>query len=233
MPNISNEAFSLDGVELPSDFPYRAYVMEPHWERLVGLGDEVVLERGEQLHAERDARFCYLVLDGMVGSSNPAPAGSPQHGAFFLRGSLFLESNALSGLPSDTVFTALERTTLMRIGRERMKAAMMADGDVFDLVICSLAHKFFSANERLRETERYDVRMRVYLMLLGFAKDCDEPLGDDWYRITFKLTQQMIGDMLGANRVTVNTAVRNLADEGVVDKRDGSYLVRDPKGLIV
>ena len=232
MPNISNEAFSLDGVELPSDFPYRAYEMEPNWERLVEIGDEVVLERGEQLHAARDADSCYLVLDGMVASSNPGPAGSPQHGAFFLRGSLFLESNALSGLPSNTVFTALERTTLVRIARERMKTAMMADGAVFGLVINSLGPKLLSANERVRETERYDVRMRVYLMLLGFAKDCNDPLGDGWHRITFKLTQQTIGEMLGASRVTVNTAIRNLVEEGIVDKRNGSYLVRDPKGLI-
>ena len=232
MPTISNEAFRLDDIELPSDFPYRAYQLEKNWELLTDLGEQIAAPRGTMLHATSHTPYCYLVQSGLVSSSNPAKDNLPRHGAFFLQGSLFLESNALSGLPSDATFTAQEDSVLIRIDPQRLKAAMMDNGDVFDLVIGSLAHKFFSANERLRETERDDVRMRVYLMLLGFARDSNDCVGGGWHRISFKLTQQMIGEMLGANRVTVNTAIRSLGENGVVEKRGGRYCVHDPKGLI-
>ena len=57
-------------------------------------------------------------------------------------------------------------------------------------------------------------------------------MGDGWHKLTFKVTQRQMSAMLGVNRVTVNTALQNLYDKGLVRKDSGYYHVLDAKGML-
>lgn len=232
MPNTSQETFDVASLEQPLYFPYRAYHHDAGWEKLADLGPELSLSKGYTIRAASNTNYCYLVTSGSMISLVHNPDGQLSQSAFFLRGSLFQEPSALARLPVCLSYKALDPTTLVRIASNDLKCAMMADATVFDFVMESTARKFNATQEQLRETKTLDVRARIYLMLLGLAKDCRTAEDDSWTRINLRLTQQSMSDMLGVNRVTVNTALRDLYDANVVCKIAGRYLVRDTHGFM-
>ena len=232
MPTISQDDFDLLELETPGYFPCYAYRHPENVKLFEGLGPVLRLSRGHILRANGTAHYCYLVLSGIMAGTIHGADDSICRSAYFLEGSLLLEPSALSGLPANVAFKACEPSQLMRIKNGDLHRAMTKSPSVFEAVMQSVARKLNSAHERLRETFCLDVRARIYLMLLGIASTCGEDAGGGWRRISFKVTQQEMSDMLGVNRVTVNNALQYLYDEGLVDKVDGRYRVLDAKGMI-
>ena len=50
-------------------------------------------------------------------------------------------------------------------------------------------------------------------------------------RIDLKLSQQELGDLVGATRESINKQLRAWVSEGVVDQRDGRLVLLDVPGL--
>jgi CRP-like cAMP-binding protein len=48
---------------------------------------------------------------------------------------------------------------------------------------------------------------------------------DAWVAINIKITQQMIGNMLGINRITVGKVLKELKEVGVIMMVNGQYWV--------
>ena len=232
MPTTAQTKFSLDDLEIPCYFPYIAYKNLRHWEALRKLGPTLSLSKGYTIHTSAGATYCYLVLEGSIEALVKTRNGLINQSAFFMEGSLFQEPSALTKLPSDVTYKAITSAKVVRITRNDLKKAMMANGKVFDFVINSMTIKMNAAREQLRETKLLDVRARVYFMLLGIAATCSEAKGDGWHHLTLKLTQQQMSDMLGVNRVTVNTALQELYDANVVKKCDARYAVFDGRGML-
>lgn len=232
MPKTSQTDFKPENIDPPLHLPHRAYHKESGWEPIAALGPILSLSTGYIIYTAANPVYCYLVLSGMMGAFVEEPDEALSQSSFFLRGSMFLEPTVLSQLPAPLVYRAIEPTKLVRINRVDLKRAMMRHEGVFDFVMSAVAEKLNAAQEQVREAKTLDVRERVYLMLLGLAKDCGKQGSNGWIVIDLKLTQQSMSDMLSVNRVTVNTALQDLYDAQVVRKSNGRYAVRDPQGII-
>ena len=232
MPTISQDEFDIDKLEVPGYFPFYAYRHPEVIRHFNGLGPVLALSRGHVLRAKGVTRHCYLVLSGMMSGTLHGADDFACQSAYFLEGSLLLEPSALSGMPANVAFKANMPTKLMRIESSVLRQAMAEREEIFDAVTMSITAKLNSAHERLRETMKLDIRTRIYFMLIGIAATCGERMGDGWHKLTFKVTQQQMSAMLGVNRVTVNTALQNLYDKGIVRKDSGYYHVLDAKGML-
>lgn len=232
MPNISQDAFDLEKLSAPSYFPCYAYRQPENRALLVGLGPVLTLSKGHVLRAKGITHHCYLVLAGLMSGTVQGADDFVCQSAFFLEGSLLLEPSALSGLPANVAFKAVEPTKLVRIASDDLKRTMAEDSRVFEAVMGSMTMKLNSAHERLRETWQLDIRARIYLLLIGIAATCSKPGEGLWRHLTLKVTQQQMSDMLGVNRVTVTTALQDLYDHDVVRKEGGYYCVLDAKGIL-
>lgn len=219
-------------MERPHYFPYRVY-SNPDVLALKPMvqGDEFELAQGDCICAEDCPDECFLVLSGALASF-VCTADTRTLSAFYLPGSIFLELSALAHHEASLEYHALERCILSRISASNLKSAMMENGSIFDHVMRSICHKMYSAREQQRGAKLLDVRERVYLLLLGFAKDRGRAADDGWISIDWKLTQQDMGNMLSVNRVTVNTALKELSDQGLVRKFHRYYEIRDVAGLL-
>ncbi len=70
---------------------------------------------------------------------------------------------------------------------------------------------------------------RLAKKLLRFAEEFGSPL-DQGMRITVKLTQARLGEMVGASRRIVNGLLGVWAESGLIDNDRGYIIVRDPDG---
>ena len=232
MPSISQDEFDLDAIEAPNQLPLYVFREPLNCELFAGFGPILSLSTGYVLKVGGFTNHCYLVLSGSLAASFHSYSASGILSAFFLEGSLFLEPSTLSKQPAALSFQALEPTKIMRIARDDLKQAMMSDVVVFDAVLHSISIKLAAMQEQLRQAMTLDIRARIYYMLLSIAGVCGKAAEGNWVKLTLKVTQQQMSDMLGVNRVTVNNALQNLYERHVIRKESGFYCVNDAKGLL-
>ena len=232
MPTVSQDTFDPSKLDTPDYFPHYAYREPANLELLGELGPTFACSAGHVIYGHGNSNYCYMVQSGIIAATLHGLDDFSRQSALFLEGSLFLEPSALSGLPSNIAYRAVKPSKLVRISRDDLQDAMSRDPAVFKAVLTAITMKLNAAHEQLRESATLDVRARIYFMLLGIAETCSEDEGDGWHRITVQLTQQNMSDMLGVNRVTVNTALRDLYEKGVVRKQGRQYAVHDAKGIL-
>lgn len=218
----------IDGFELP-DYPTRVYGMKQ--------GCELLMDKGEKIHLEANKVFvepgdqipyCYMVVNGRVISMEYTIDGSERIYNIFEKGSIFLESNLLMCAPSAITFKTMAETDLVRISRDKLIKAMTTNVNIMLFIMESTTYKYYSAMDQIRENFDHDAAWKVYNMFLILASNFGETEGE-WTKINLKINQQMLGNLLGMNRVTVSKIIKEMKDTGIIQQVNEYYCVRSNK----
>ncbi|MDO5298193.1 MAG: Crp/Fnr family transcriptional regulator [Clostridia bacterium] len=212
-----------DEYNLPA-YRSRFFHHMPSWEKLEKLGDHIYLPKNHYIAIPGDrAKYCYLLLEGRVISLELTQEGTEHIFNVFEEGSIFLESNVLANYEVDVYFQTIAPTELVRITAQALREAMMHDEDILQLVFDSFSSKYYSAMDQLRENYNHDALWKVYNMLLLLADGIGKPYYGDWVMIDMKITQQMIGSMLGMNRITVSRVLKELREKEMLLLINNAY----------
>ena len=112
------------------------------------------------------------------------------------------------GVRSASVMT-LEPCRLAALPREVFRDFLMTHPDTALALIKSLIRRTRSMNERLRDLALVDVAGRVAKLLLSLAREVDGRL-----IVEERLTQQEIGDRVGASREMISRVLKDLKARG-------------------
>ena len=112
---------------------------------IAGAGDLVTVPAGTTLcHADRAARECFLVVDGMVdvriGSTTVAT---------LRRGNLVGELGVIDGLPRSADVIAATDVTVLAFDARAMRALLTTSGTIRDAVLRQLADRIRRSDEEL------------------------------------------------------------------------------------
>ena len=219
--------FFSDGFTLP-DYPSRVFRrLDNSWLWLEDLGEHIFLPKNSTLVEVGDEiNYCYQVVSGRVISLEYTPEGTMHIFYIFEKGSIFLESNLLTDTPAAISFQTLEATELLRIDKESLYRSMRDNPEISLFLLKSMSYKYYSAMDQVRENYNHSASWRVYNLLSLMASNFGAPRGDDWVKIGFKLSQQMIGDLLGMNRTTVCNIIKELKDSETLEIVNGYYCIR-------
>jgi CRP-like cAMP-binding protein len=145
-------------------------------------------------------------------------------------GSMFMEELVLFDKPSPVVFKTITNCVLIKIDKCAMKRVMKQDIDVV-LDICeSIASKFLVAMDYIRFEPRSSAENKICKLLLMFASHDGVHTDDGKIVCNRKVSQQMIADILGMNRVTVSRKIKEFKDNNLIlsiDTGDGKRYVFD------
>ena len=87
--------------------------------------------------------------------------------------------------------------------------------------------------DALTEDARFlDLRARLGKALFQLAQEHGRTLAGGGIRIDFKISQEELGCLVGATRENVNKLLRAWVDEGVLETRQSTVIVRRPDGLL-
>ncbi|MBE5955142.1 MAG: Crp/Fnr family transcriptional regulator [Lachnospiraceae bacterium] len=216
----------IDGFALP-DYPTRIYGMKQGYELLIDKGEKIHLEANKVFVEPGDQiQYCYMVLNGRVISMEYTIDGSERIYNMFEKGSIFLESNLLMCAPSAISFKTMTETDLVRIEREKLIKSMTNNVNIMLFIMESTTYKYYSAMDQLRENFDHDAAWKVYNMFLILASNFGETDGN-WTKIHLKLNQQMLGNLLGMNRVTVSKIIKEMKENGIIQQVNEYYCVRN------
>ncbi|MGN0997300.1 MAG: Crp/Fnr family transcriptional regulator [Candidatus Ventricola sp.] len=200
-------------------------------EMFSGLGRLVTFAKGEIVaQAGRRPACCYYVLEGRMMAFEYTTATGERYYNFNEAGSLVMEANILLERDTPVSFVAITEVKARAITREELIGALKADGDLALEIMTSLSYKFMAAMDQVREATQCNVSWKVCNLLLTFAQRYGVPY-DGKVLIKEKISQQMMANLLGVNRITMVRAIKELRELGMIEQVNGFYCIRDKERM--
>lgn len=199
--------------------------------RLEKLGEERQVPKDHMLvEAGEIPKYCYIVKTGRVVCYEFSVSGEERIYNFNENNSILLESYVLF----DTVVPVNFKTTLpskiIYIDKETLVKAISSDPQICIDVMQSMHLKFNSSMEQIRHANFHNASWKICDLLLMFA-DCYGVDYDGKVLIKEKISQQLLSNLLGINRVTAVRAIKELKDMALIEQVNGYYCIRDVEKL--
>jgi CRP/FNR family transcriptional regulator len=180
--------------------------------------DEVLVEPGEI------PKYCYVLKKGCIVGYEYTMEGDERIYNIMLPHSLSMEPFILLNQPSPIYFKTLVPCDVVCIDKPSLLRKMVLDeGLVFD-IIESIAYKFLSAMDQIREGQSHDSTWLLCRLLLIFAAQYGVHHKGK-VMIKEKLSQQTMSSILGVNRITIVRIVKKLKELDLLGHANGFYSV--------
>ncbi|MDO4545858.1 MAG: Crp/Fnr family transcriptional regulator [Bacillota bacterium] len=172
--------------------------------------------------------YCYLVKNGRIICYDLTLNGNQRVFNIFEKGSLFLEECVLFDKPAHVMFRSLTSAKLLRISKCDLKRTLKDYDEMLNF--CKYQSvKFLSNMEMIRVSTQKNTEWQVCKLLQIFMEHYGKPY-DGKIMITERISQQMVADILGVNRVTVTRIFRNLRG-AFLEQINGNYCIRSAELL--
>ncbi len=145
-------------------------------------------------------------------------------------GELFGEISLIDGKPRSASAVAVGDTDLLHIKRADLQSLLQKNSELCFKFMSVLCERVRWTSGLLEDASLLDLPARLAKRLLNLAEGVGEKEGDA-IRISVKLSQTDLGNMLGVTREAVNKQLREWKKDGIVDMTDGQVLIQDPKML--
>jgi CRP-like cAMP-binding protein len=172
----------------------------------------------------------FIITSGSVAVARVAGDGREtilsilKEGDFFGEMSLF--DTALRSASIKTL-TDVEVGILMQDDFLRL---MDRSPQIGKLLVIELSERLRAANALIAATTSQDIRGRLATLLLNLSKNFGEPV-ENGTKITLRLTNQEMANMIGTTRETVNRTLNKMWDERLVDMRTAYIVVTESEKL--
>ena len=185
---------------------------------------DVVLRKGDP------AQQIYIIAKGRLKTITAGGEGRQAALSIMGPGEVFGEVAALDGQPRSATITALEPCELLIIQRNDFFYFLERNPKAAIKLLEVLAGRLRRLSERVEDSTFLEIpgRLAKQLLRLGRQYGTTSPQGT---RIELKLSQQELGDLVGATRESVNKQLRAWEGEGLIEKNDGRLVLKDVLAL--
>lgn len=190
------------------------------------LGSCVTLHKGDVLaKAGEVPNCCYVVKKGRIMAVEGRGTNDERIYYFNESGSMILEANMLLRKAPPVSFVALTTSVLVCIERQAVLEHISVNPHIAMDLLLSISYKFLASMEQIRELTCHNVLWKTCNLLLNFAERYGEPY-DGKILIGEKISQQMIANLLGVNRVTISRVLKELRELNLIEQINGFYCIR-------
>lgn len=196
-------------------------------ERLVAEGTLIRLNVGEWAQAEGDTRNgLFVVIDGLLHSYCAAPGDRVVMIGFAEPGSVLGHATRYSGGPRLVTAICVEPSILLEISEAAIDRVAVQSPEIWRAIAGFAYAHMRSALRMSAEIISLRPRERIAARLLATAKD-DQGLGCRGIMIS----QEMLGEMIGVTRKTVNYHLSAFERAGLIRVSYGRIDLYDVSGL--
>jgi CRP-like cAMP-binding protein len=136
------------------------------------------------------------------------------------------ELSVLDGHPRSATVVTLESAELAVVEREPLLTLVQQSPSLALGLIAVLTQRLRNLSKRCEDISLLDIPARLAETLLALADRHGERSGRD-VRIPVKLSQQDLGNMVGATRESVNKQLRQWTQDGILRQEEGRVVISD------
>jgi CRP-like cAMP-binding protein len=198
---------------------------------LVRLGVRRVFPSGRVILREggRDSHVA-LLLSGFAKASTAVDGVETLLG-IRLPGEVVGEIGALTGEPRNATVTACGRVTAGLVGRADFEAFLRRRPDAAALVTAAVARKLRWANRRRTDFAAFPAHIRLARLLAEMAEVCGRPGPGGGVEIAVPLSQPELAAMIAIGQATVQKALAELRERGLIGTGYRRITILDPDRL--
>jgi CRP/FNR family transcriptional regulator len=172
----------------------------------------------------------YLILSGSVAIVRSSSDGRETILSILKDHDFFGEMSVLDTSTRSASVRAMTNVVLGVIEREPFLDLIDHTPGIGRLLVIALSERLRAANQLITSTTSQDIRSRLASLLLNLMQNFGEPT-DSGMRISLRLTNQELANMIGTTRETVNRTLNRFWDERLIDMRTTHIVLTDPEKL--
>jgi CRP-like cAMP-binding protein len=173
----------------------------------------------------------FVIVEGRLKVVSAGADGRDTALAIMGPGEVIGEVPLLDGSPRSATVAALEPCELLVIRREPFLKLLESSPRIAIELLRVLAMRLRRLTERSEDIAFLRVGERLAKRIVGLAGEYGEKTKDGSTRITVKLSQQEIGELVNATRESANKHIKAWEDEGLVSQESGHIVIRDLDAL--
>ena len=172
----------------------------------------------------------YLILSGSVAIVHMVPDGRETILSILKERDFFGEMSIFESALRAASVRTLTDVEVGIIDRADFLALIDRSPRIGRLLVTALSDRLRAANKIIASATSQDIRSRLAALLINLGQNFGEPtpLGS---RISLRLTNQEMANMIGTTRETVNRTLNRFWDEHVIDMRTAHVVIVDPEKL--
>ncbi len=172
----------------------------------------------------------YVVLSGSVAVVRDAGKGAETILSILTNNDFFGEMSVFDSAVRSAGIRTLTAAQVGVLGREEFLEQIERSPRVGRHLVIALAERLRAANALIASTTSQDIRSRLAALLLNLMEHFGEET-EGGTRISLRLTNQEMANMIGTTRETVNRSLNKFWDEKLIDMRAASIVIAEPSKL--
>jgi len=198
--------------------------------KVAGLAERRIFAARETVVAQGDvAKALFMIVRGRLKVVSCGPDGRETVLGIMDAGEVFGEVALIDGGLRSATCVAMEECELLSIERDSFLQLLGTSPTISLKLLFVLAQRLRRLSLRSEDAAFLDVRSRLARSLLDLAVR----FGERWrppspsVRITIKLSQQELGELVGATRESVNKHLNEWARKGFIEVDNGWLIISD------
>lgn len=176
-------------------------------------------------HAGDAGDSLYVLLAGKVKISLLSVEGKEAILSLMGPGDVFGEMSLLDGLPRSATVTSLEDCRLMVIGRQDFVQFLKRHADVALNLLAALSQRLRTTNNLVENLSFYHLPSRLARLLMDLGQRHGQVVASG-VEIGLRLSQEELGNLVGASRESVNKQLRAWAESGLLEYKQGTIVIK-------
>jgi CRP/FNR family transcriptional regulator len=172
----------------------------------------------------------YVILGGTVAIVRTSTDGRETILSILKDRDFFGEMSVLDTSTRSASVRAMTNVVLGVIERDPFLDLIDHTPGIGRLLVVALSERLRAANQLITSTASQDIRSRLATLLLNLMQSFGEPT-ETGTRISLRLTNQELANMIGTTRETVNRTLNRFWDEHMIDMRTTHIVLTDLEKL--
>jgi CRP/FNR family cyclic AMP-dependent transcriptional regulator len=172
----------------------------------------------------------YIIVKGNVAVTRVSNEGKESILSILKEGDFFGEMGVLDASPRSATIKALGDVEVALLARKDFLELLGRSPQMALRMVLTLSSRLRATNQAMQAASYQDIRTRLASLLLNLAKNFGERT-EGGTRLTLRLTNQEMANMIGTTRETVNRMLNRFWDEKLIDMRTANIVVTDHEKL--